>query len=149
MKWILKKFEELSVHELYTILRLRNEVFVVEQHCVYQDLDNKDQESWHLVCLMDAEAIAYTRLMPPGTTHHEASIGRVVTSPVHRRTGLGKELMQRSLEHCEALFGKETIVLGAQVYLMDFYRSFDFIPEGNIYLEDGIEHIVMKRNVST
>jgi ElaA protein len=145
MRWVLKKFQELSVDELYALLRLRAEVFVVEQTCAFQDLDNKDQPSFHLLGYLQEELVAYTRLVPPGISYHAASIGRVVTSPAHRKKGLGKQLMQVSIEHCERLFQATTLVIGAQCYLQEFYTSFGFVPSGEIYLEDGIEHIEMTR----
>src|SRR5688572_23519088 len=98
MKWILKKFEELDVHELYAILRLRSEVFVVEQNCVFQDMDDKDQGSYHLMGFIDETLAAYTRLVPPSAESDLPSIGRVVTAPLLRRGGLGKTLMEKSIE---------------------------------------------------
>jgi ElaA protein len=145
MKWTLKKFEELTVQELYAILRLRSEVFVVEQNCVYHDPDNKDQEAWHLMGVQDNKLVAYTRLMSAGNAHPLPTIGRVVTASSVRRSGLGRELMQRSVEHCEKLFGKTAVQLAAQLYLKKFYESLGFLPTGDIYLEDGIEHIKMKK----
>ncbi|MFM7645696.1 MAG: GNAT family N-acetyltransferase [Sphingomonadales bacterium] len=145
MRWVLKTFQELLPEELYAVLRLRAAVFVVEQTCAFQDLDNKDQSSYHLLGYIDDELVAYTRLVPPGISYTAASIGRVVTSPAYRKRGLGKELMQVSIDHCNRLFASATIVIGAQCYLENFYRSFEFIPSGEIYLEDGIEHIEMTR----
>ena len=141
--WQCKKFDDLSPRELYAIMRLRNEVFVVEQDCVYQDLDNKDQQSWHLMGWEGSELVAYTRLIPPGISYTEASIGRVVTSPSVRRTGLGKELMEVSLGEIKKLFGEGALKLGAQLYLKNFYTGFGFHPSSDVYLEDGIEHIEM------
>lgn len=148
INWVCKKFDELAPHELYAILQLRNEVFVVEQNCVFQDADNKDQASFHFMGWQDDKTgskrlIAYTRLVPPGIAYDEASIGRVVTSPVLRRTGIGKELMERSIEKMKELFGENAIRLGAQLHLKNFYQSFGFIQSSDIYLEDGIEHIEM------
>ncbi|MBM3915147.1 MAG: GNAT family N-acetyltransferase [Sphingomonadales bacterium] len=143
MRWVLKKFNELSPDELYALLRLRAEVFVVEQTCAFQDLDNKDQASYHLLGYVQEELAAYTRLVPPGISYAAASIGRVVTSPAFRRKGLGKALMQESIERCERLFETRTLVIGAQCYLQTFYESFGFVRSGEIYLEDGIEHIEM------
>lgn len=145
MRWVLKKFQELTGDELYALLRLRAEVFVVEQSCAFQDLDNKDQPSYHLLGYQDDELVAYTRLVPPGISYEAASIGRVVTSPAHRRKGFGIELMQVSIEHCERLYDTTTLVIGAQCYLQKFYESFGFVQSGEIYLEDGIEHIEMTR----
>jgi ElaA protein len=143
MNWIVKKFDELSPHELYAILQLRNEVFVVEQNCVFQDADNKDQSSYHLMGWINEKLVAYTRLVPPGVAYDKASIGRVVTSPSIRRTGLGKELMNTSIEKTKQLFGNTPILIGAQLYLKKFYESLGFHQSSSIYLEDGIEHIEM------
>ena len=143
ISWVCKKFDELTPLELYAILQLRNEVFVVEQNCVFQDADNKDQESFHLMGWMNDKLIAYTRLVPAGIVYDKASIGRVVTSPSLRRTGIGKELMERSIEKAKELFGKTSIKLGAQLYLKNFYESLGFTQSSDIYLEDGIEHIEM------
>jgi ElaA protein len=142
-QWLLKKFEALTPFELYAILQLRNEVFVVEQNCVFQDADDKDQASWHLMGMQDDKLVAYTRLVPPGVSYAEPSIGRVVTSPQVRGTGIGKELMQRSIDECYRLFGEQSIKIGAQYYLKQFYGSLGFAQVSEIYLEDGIEHIYM------
>ena len=143
IQWSLKRFEELSVHELYAILQLRIEVFVVEQNCAFQDADDKDQESHHLMGWLDNKLVAYTRLVPPGYIYEQASIGRVVTSPTVRRFGAGRKLMQESVERTIELFGKGPIKIGAQFYLKSFYESFGFQQTSDIYLEDGIEHIYM------
>lgn len=143
MTWTLKEFDALSPAELYAILQLRNEVFVVEQQCVFQDADDKDQVSKHLMGYAGGELLAYCRLVPPGTAYTEVSIGRVVTSPKARRSGAGKELMRQALSHIYTIYGKVPVKIGAQLYLRDFYASFGFRQEGNIYLEDGIEHIYM------
>lgn len=143
MNWILKKFDELSVQELYALLRLRNEVFVVEQNCVYQDLDDKDQAAWHLMAWKNDTLAAYTRILSPGISYKEASIGRVVTSPSQRGTGIGKELMQRSIQCVYDLFGRTPIRIGAQLYLQHFYTALGFTPTSDVYDEDGIDHIVM------
>lgn len=145
MEWVLKKFDELTVDELYAILQLRSEVFVVEQNCVYHDPDGKDQYAWHLMGNEEGTLIAYTRIFPAGMGYREPSIGRVVTSPLRRRSGIGKLLMQRSIEQCERLFGKTSITLGAQLYLRKFYESLGFIVSGEEYVEDGIPHVTMTR----
>jgi ElaA protein len=146
MKWVLKKFDELTSHELYSILQLRNEVFVVEQNCVYQDADNKDQASYHFTGWMNDRLIAYTRLLPRGIAYNEyVSIGRVVTSPSERGNGIGKELVQRAIEQLNNLFESVPIKIGAQIYLKKFYSEFGFQQTSDIYLEDGIEHIEMIR----
>ena len=141
MNWILKKFDDLNLLELYAILKLRNEVFIIEQNCIYPDLDNKDQDAWHFMGIDDNKLVAYTRILPPGISYSEPAIGRVVTAPAIRKSGLGKELMLRSIEICENLFGKVPVSLGAQVYLIKFYESLGFFIAGDMYLEDGIEHI--------
>ena len=146
VNWSCKKFPDLSADELYAILRLRNEVFIVEQNCPYQDLDNKDQGSHHLMGWKNSKLLAYTRLLPPGLAYPQTSIGRVVTSPSARLTGLGRELMKVSIEQCKKLFGDGPIRIGAQLYLKSFYASFDFSPSSDTYLEDGIPHIEMIRS---
>lgn len=148
ISWNCKKFEDLTPHELYAILQLRNEVFVVEQNCVYQDADNKDQPSHHFMGWMQekdnpAKLVAYTRLVPPGTAYPLPSIGRVVTSPLVRRTGLGKVLMQKSIAQVYEIYGNTSIQIGAQLYLKQFYESLGFTQSSGTYLEDGIEHIEM------
>ena len=143
LTWTLKEFAELTPAELYAIIRLRNEVFVIEQNCIYQDADNKDQDSLHLCGWLDPELVAYTRLIPPGLSYEECSIGRVVTAPAHRKTGAGKELMQVSIEKAFHTFNTDTIKIGAQVYLKKFYESLGFEQCSDDYLEDGIPHITM------
>jgi len=148
MEWLLKKFEELTTAELYAILELRNKVFIVEQNCVYLDPDGKDQSAWHLMGMEEDKLIAYTRILAPGIVYPDPAIGRVVSSPSKRRSGLGKELMERSIEHCKMLFGNTSITLSAQVYLKNFYESLGFIPIGDEYLDDEIPHIKMSRKAS-
>jgi ElaA protein len=143
LHWLLKKFEELTSYELYQILQVRNEVFVVEQNCVYQDADDKDQLCYHLSGIESNKLVAYTRLSPPNTIYREASIGRVVTSPQFRRKGAGKILMEESIKSVYNLFGNVPIKIGAQLYLKKFYSDFGFNQTSDVYLEDGIEHIYM------
>lgn len=145
MNWRLKKFEKLTTQELYDILRLRSEVFVVEQNCVFLDMDNKDQQSYHLLGFNNDQLVAYTRLVPPGIAYEYPSIGRVVTSPAERKSGFGKQLMEKSIEETIRLFGNHPIKIGAQLYLHKFYTSLGFKQTSDIYLEDGIEHIEMLR----
>jgi ElaA protein len=148
MEWSLKKFNELTLDELYEVLMLRSEVFVVEQNCVYHDPDGKDPLAWHLMGRRNGKLVAYTRIFPPGITYKEPAIGRVVTSAEVRKEGMGRQLMQRSIEVCENLFGKTSITLGAQVYLIKFYESLGFIASSEEYIEDGIPHIDMTRKLS-
>lgn len=143
LTWKYKNFGELGSQELYAILKLRSEVFVVEQDCVYLDTDNKDQQSFHLCGWDKNELIAYARILPPGLAFEEASIGRVVTDPGHRKTGAGRELMQLAIEKTLDQFGVSEIRIGAQSYLLSFYTSLGFIISGPEYLEDGIPHIEM------
>jgi len=142
--WQCNFFSELSNVEVYKILQLRNEVFIVEQNCVYQDCDDKDFKAWHL-CGWEGEIlIAYTRLFDKGVSYGDAaSIGRVITARNVRGQNLGKELMLRSIQKIEELFGETTIRISAQLYLKRFYESFSFVQKGEVYLEDGIEHISM------
>jgi ElaA protein len=145
LSWKCKTFKELSVDELYAILRLRSEVFVVEQNCVFLDADDKDQECYHLCGWQNGHLAAYARLVPPGVAYKEPSIGRVITSPASRGSGAGKKLLENALINCTLIFGKKTLKIGAQLYLKKFYESFGFQQVGDIYLEDGIEHIHMLR----
>ena len=143
MNWILKPFDDLTPKELYKILQLRNEVFIVEQNCPYQDCDNKDIYAWHLMGMLEDRLLAYSRLLAPGISYSESSIGRVVSSPSTRKTGMGKKLMQESIEQIRNLFQTDIIRIGAQLYLRKFYESFGFIKDSDIYLEDNIPHILM------
>ena len=143
IQWLLKKFEELTPYQLYAILQLRNEVFVVEQNCVFQDADDKDQNAYHLMGFENNKLVAYTRLVAPGEIYEQPSIGRVVTSPVVRRSGAGKEVMKQSIDAVYTLFGIQPIKIGAQLYLKKFYESLGFEQISVVYLEDGIEHIYM------
>ena len=146
INWSFKKFDNRTPIELYSVLQLRNEVFVVEQNCVFQDADNKDQDSHHLMGWEDDILVAYSRIVPPGIAYDSfPSIGRVVTSPKSRRNGIGKLLMHQSIEHLQKLFGESSIKLGAQLYLKNFYESFGFLQSSDAYIEDGIPHIEMIR----
>ncbi|MBN3582490.1 GNAT family N-acetyltransferase [Algoriphagus aestuarii] len=138
-----KSFAELSNYELYNILKLRNEVFVVEQNCVYQDADNKDLKGDHLMIKGEDGLLAYARILPPGVSYKEVSIGRVVSHPKARRMGVGKELMKKALEFIQEKYGACRVRISAQTYLKVFYASFGFETVGEVYLEDGIEHVEM------
>jgi ElaA protein len=141
--WTFKPFSQLTTEELYALLRLRSEVFVVEQNCVFLDMDDKDRYCVHIMGWKDDLLAAYSRVVPAGISYVESSIGRIVTSPAARRDGFGKELLITSIDHLYTLHGKVPIRIGAQYYLKKFYESFGFIQKGEIYLEDGIEHIEM------
>lgn len=127
------------------MLRLRCDVFVVEQNCPYLDLDNKDQKGFHLLYYVDYELAGVTRLLPSGVSYDEISIGRVVIARTHRRLGLGKKLMEASIAGCEEKFGKASIRISAQYHLSKFYQSLGFVEQGEAYDEDGIPHIQMLR----
>jgi ElaA protein len=140
---IIKSFDELTPHQLYDCLRLRSAIFVVEQNCIFLDMDNKDQECYHLMLYQDNVLVAYSRLVPPGLYYSEAAIGRVITSSTVRGKGMGRTLMERSIKSVYDLFGKQDIRIGAQVYAQKFYESLGFVPDGSIYDEDGIDHVEM------
>ena len=143
MEFIVKTFSELTTDELYAILQLRSEVFVVEQDCVYQDLDFKDQKSLHVIGIKNDNIIAYTRIFKPGDYFKEASIGRVVVKDTERKYGYGYELMNASIKAVEEKYNTKEITISAQVYLMKFYNTLGFKKTSEEYLEDGIPHIEM------
>jgi ElaA protein len=145
MRWELRAFDALTVLELYAILRLRQDVFVVEQKCAYADADGLDAIATHLFASDGDAVIACARLFAPGQRRREAVIGRVVTAPSQRRTGLGRELMRRAIAAIEERHGGVPIWLGAQKYLQRFYESFGFVRDGDDYLEDDIPHLPMRR----
>jgi ElaA protein len=143
LTWKYKSFNELSPQELYSILKLRSEVFVVEQNCVYLDTDDKDQESFHLCGWNENDLVAYARILPPGQAFKEASIGRVATNSLYRKTGSGRVLMNHAIEKTLEQFAVSEIKIGAQLYLLTFYTSLGFKRSGPEYLEDGIPHVEM------
>ena len=144
--WSLKKFHELSALEMYEILKLRSEVFVVEQNCVFLDMDDRDQMAHHLQGRINGQLAAVVRILPPGLAYVEPSIGRVVSSPLFRRKGVGIVLMKKAIEETISLYGQVAIKIGAQLYLKKFYESFGFVQCSETYLEDAIPHIKMIRN---
>ena len=143
MNWKIKRFDELTTTELYEILRVRAEVFVVEQTCVYQDLDEKDKKAYHLFCEKNGEIVAYLRILDKGVSYPEISIGRVLTRETNRRTGLAREMMQKAISFVEEELSEMQIRISAQLYLKQFYESLGFSVTSDIYLEDDIEHIEM------
>jgi ElaA protein len=145
IKWEIKRFEALSVNELYQLLQLRTQVFVVEQNCVFQDMDGKDEKAIHLLGKFDGKIVAYTRLFKSGDYFENASIGRVVIDPNYRDKKWGHELMRESIAAIAHHFGESKITIGAQLYLKKFYESHGFVQSSEMYLEDDIEHIEMKR----
>ena len=142
--WKTKTFDELSTQELYQILKLRSEVFVVEQNCVYQDIDNKDKKALHLFGLLEGEIIAYSRLFKPGDYFEFSSIGRVVVAEKHRDKNFGHELIDQSVFEINNRFKVQNITISAQLYLKKFYESHGFVATSDTYLEDDIPHIEMK-----
>jgi ElaA protein len=141
--WMLKAFDDLSPAELYAILRLRSEVFVVEQTCIFLDMDNKDQYCLHLLGWDGGHLAAVARIVPTGKSYAEASIGRVVTAPFARGTGLGRKLMEVAIHELYKQYGQVPIRIGAQQHLHKFYGSLGFIIASDPYDEDGIIHVEM------
>ena len=143
MEILVKNFEKLSTFELYDLLKLRSKVFVVEQDCVYQDLDGKDSKALHIIGKKEGRTVAYTRCFKPGIYFEEASIGRVVVESDQRKYGYGHVIMQASIKAIKNHYDAEIIKISAQTYLREFYESHAFTQIGEGYLEDGIPHIAM------
>jgi len=146
MDIIIKTFSELNINELYEILQLRSEVFVVEQDCVYQDIDGKDQKALHIIGKKEGKVIAYTRCFDTGDYFEKASIGRVVVDASQRKFKYGHDIMKASIEAIKNKYQTDIIKVSAQVYLTKFYNSHGFQQVGEGYLEDGIPHIVMVKS---
>lgn len=140
----IKPFETLSTSELYEMLKLRIEVFVVEQNCVYQDIDGKDPKAIHVLGYYNGDLAAYCRIFDAGYYFDEASIGRVIVSPKYRDKKFGHDLMKVAIEAVESNFNKKQITISAQMYLQKFYESHGFVKTSEMYLEDDIPHIQMK-----
>jgi ElaA protein len=143
--WHISSFEELDTHKLYALLRLRVQVFVLEQECLYQELDDLDQVAEHLMCWRGSILLAYLRILKPGSSYPESSLGRVVVAPQGRGLKLGRELVQRGIDYNSQRWPDHAIQIGAQTYLESFYRSLGFTTVGASYIEDGIPHIHMIR----
>ncbi|EDP69495.1 GCN5-related N-acetyltransferase [Flavobacteriales bacterium ALC-1] len=141
-----KTFKELTTRELYDLLQLRSEVFVVEQDCVYQDVDGKDQKALHVLGYKNDDLVAYTRVFKPGYYFENASIGRVVVKEEERQYKYGYDIMNASIEAVKRYYNETTIKISAQTYLKRFYNNLEFIEIGEEYLEDGIPHIRMIKN---
>jgi ElaA protein len=146
LQWKIKRFEALSVSELYKLLQLRSEVFVVEQNCVYQDIDGKDEKALHLIGEENGEIVAYARLFKPRDYFEVASIGRVVVKETSRSKKLGHILMREAIQVIETHFEVTEISISAQLYLKHFYESHGFVQTSDTYLEDDIPHIRMKKS---
>lgn len=145
MNFITKTFQELTTSELYKILQLRSEVFVVEQDCVYQDIDFKDQKALHVIGFKDDKIVAYTRIFKPEDYFENASIGRVVVAADERKYGFGHDLIKSSIKAIKTHFKVDEITISAQKYLKKFYETHQFKQVGAEYLEDGIPHIRMDK----
>ena len=145
LKWSIKPFQALSVDELYDLLRLRSEIFVVEQNCVYLDLDGKDKVALHLYGEFEGKIVAHARLFKAGISFDNASIGRVVVDANYRDRKWGHDLMREAIAGVLLHFGESQITIGAQLYLKKFYESHGFVQTSDMYLEDDIPHIEMKR----
>ena len=143
MKIVLKHFHELTIQELYNILQLRSEVFVVEQNCIYQDIDGKDQKAVHIFIKENKDVLAYSRVFNEGEYFENPSIGRVVVKKEKRRTELGKKIMVEGAKYIKETFTNKKIEISAQKYLKDFYKDLGYKFTGKEYLEDGIPHIRM------
>ena len=142
----IKRFNELSIIELYALLQLRSAVFVLEQNCIYQDIDGKDEKALHILGYYNNDLVAYSRLFNKGYYFDEASIGRVVVSPKYRDRKFGHDLMLVSIEAINKNFNETAITISAQEYLKKFYESQGFVQISEMYLEDDIPHIQMRRN---
>ena len=146
ISWLLLPFNKLSTAQLYELIKLRVDVFVVEQHCPYPELDDKDQldKVQHLLGVNNGEIIACARLLPAGVSYDNVSIGRIATKETARGNGLGHQLLSNALRQCENLWPGQTIDIGAQQHLEIFYQGHGFKPISAMYLEDGIPHIDMR-----
>lgn len=143
MNWKIKKFEELELKEMYKILALRNEIFIVEQECPYQDCDGKDEKSYHLFAEENGEIVAYSRIIEKGVSYDEISIGRVTVKKSYRGKGISREMISKAIEFIEKDLNETNIKIQAQAYLLNFYKSFGFKEVSQEYLEDNIPHIDM------
>ena len=145
ISWEIKSFDQLSLNELYQILQLRSHVFVVEQNCVYQDIDGKDQKALHVLGTSENKIVAYSRLFKAGDYFEYASIGRVIVHQESRANKWGHNLMILSINAISTHFKESKITISAQLYLQKFYESHGFVVVGDSYLEDDIPHIEMKK----
>jgi ElaA protein len=148
MEWIYyDSFESIGAHHLYEILKLRQLVFIIEQNCIYEDIDDYDQTAAHLLLLKNGELAGYSRLLPPGKKYNEASVGRIVVSPDFRKLGYGKDVVTKSIEILKNQ-GHKNIRIEAQAYLKTFYSDLGFTEDSEIYPVDGIPHLQMILNLT-
>jgi ElaA protein len=145
MELLMRSLESLESLELYKIVKLRNDVFVVEQKCPYEEFDNKDIEAMHIYLKDDDKIVAYLRVLPPGVSYKEASIGRVLVSKKYRGNGYGRRIMKKGMDYCKTHY-PGNIKISAQTYLKEFYKSLGFKKISDVYLEDNIAHIDMIYN---
>lgn len=145
MEWKCLSFNELTTDLLYKIMKVRQEVFIIEQDCNYLDCDDNDRLSEHLMIFIDGEIAAYARLLPPGVVYEQSSIGRVLTTKPNRGKGFGIQLMQRAIEKLTSAYPQTGICISAQLYLEKFYSDLGFQSKGESYFEDDIPHIKMIR----
>jgi len=143
LNFIWRSFDSISKDELYDVLSLRQRVFIIEQDCFYEDLDYSDQDANHLLLYQDNKLIGYSRVFPPGIKYYAASIGRIVTDLDYRGKGYGKSITHESIQFLKNNFPESDITISAQYRLVDFYENLGFETEGNVYLEDDIDHIKM------
>jgi len=141
--WKLKKFDELSQEELYKIIKLRIEVFIIEQNCIYQDCDGKDINAYHLFSEEDGNVIACLRILNKGVSFDEVAIGRVIVDKAYRGKGIAKEMIRKAIAFIEEIIKERAIRISAQAHLEKFYGSFGFKKTSEVYMEDGIPHIQM------
>lgn len=143
LNWHVNSFESLSNEDLYNILQLRINVFMIEQNCLYPECDNKDLVAHHLYAKSENKIVAYARLLPPGISYKDASIGRVIVSETFRNYNIGSELMNRAIQETLHFYPNDTIRISAQAHLEKFYQNLGFNTESDEYLEDDIPHIEM------
>jgi ElaA protein len=141
--WSTSSFGQLSKREMYDLLRLRQDIFVVEQQCAYPELDGLDEGAFHMRCFEDGKLLAYQRLLPPGLSYPESSIGRILVTPEGRGRQLGRELVERGIIYNRNHWPDSNMRIGAQAHLRDFYASLGFTVDGEEYVEDGISHVQM------
>lgn len=147
MIWKIKRFKDLTVEELYKILRLRSSVFIVEQECIYQDCDEKDLQAYHLFCIDNNKLIVTLRIIDKGVSYDEVSIGRVAVDKEYRRNNLGRKSMEKAISFIKETYGETDVRISAQVYIKDFYKSLGFKEISQEYLEDNIPHIEMIKKI--
>ena len=148
INWKCSEFRELTLHDLYSLLQLRAAVFVIEQNCLYQDLDGNDQIAKHVMGTRDEKLLCYARILPPNAKYKTPSIGRVLIHQTIRQDGYGKQLISKAIDYCHQYWPTEAITISAQQHLQRFYSEFAFVTESEPYLEDGIPHIQMRREFS-